>query len=138
MQVAEQVVMGVYVHDRPFAVAATCRGLLTVCKRCVCFQVCGSSLVHTIANVLSPEAMAEDEQDGPDLETLQAQIDMSMAFTNSIVSGWMKSSKAKLPSYSRNDDKELEEYMRRPARCVYARLPQPRPQRRLTDSLALP
>ncbi|KAI0332408.1 hypothetical protein GY45DRAFT_1433093 [Cubamyces sp. BRFM 1775] len=60
--------------------------------------------------------MAEDEQDGPDLETLQAQIDMSMAFTNSIVSGWMKSSKAKLPSYSRNDDKELEEYMRRPAR----------------------
>ncbi|KAI0663205.1 hypothetical protein C8Q70DRAFT_1050886 [Cubamyces menziesii] len=60
--------------------------------------------------------MAEDEQDGPDLETLQAQLDMSMAFTNSIVSGWMKSSKAKLPSYSRNDDKELEEYMRRPAR----------------------
>ncbi|KAI0356467.1 hypothetical protein OH77DRAFT_1423407, partial [Trametes cingulata] len=59
----------------------------------------------------------EDGQDGPDLETLQAQIDMSMAFTHNIVSSWMKSSKAKLPSSSsRNDDRELEEYMRRPAR----------------------
>ncbi|KAI0368052.1 hypothetical protein BV20DRAFT_1122988 [Pilatotrama ljubarskyi] len=62
--------------------------------------------------------MADDDgQDGPDLETLQAQIDMSMAFTHNIVSSWMKSSKAKLPSSSsRNDDRELEEYMRRPAR----------------------
>ncbi|KAI0772008.1 hypothetical protein BD413DRAFT_547647 [Trametes elegans] len=61
--------------------------------------------------------MAEDEQDGPDLETLQAQIDMSMAFTHSIVSGWMKSSRSRLPaSSSRNEDKELKEYMRRPAR----------------------
>ncbi|KAI9066427.1 hypothetical protein FKP32DRAFT_1589697 [Trametes sanguinea] len=61
--------------------------------------------------------MVEDEQDGPDLETLQAQIDMSMAFTNNIVSSWMKSSKAKLPSSSsRNDDIVLEEYMRKPAR----------------------
>ncbi|KAI0677033.1 hypothetical protein C8Q78DRAFT_61851 [Trametes maxima] len=60
--------------------------------------------------------MAEDGQDGPDLETLQAQIDMSMAFTQNIVSGWMKSSKAKLPSSSRSEDKELEEYMRKPPR----------------------
>ncbi|KAI9001355.1 hypothetical protein BD414DRAFT_474409 [Trametes punicea] len=60
--------------------------------------------------------MAEEDQDGPDLETLQAQIDMSMAFTHNIVSGWMKSSKASLPSSSRNEDKELEEYMRRPPR----------------------
>ncbi|CDO68140.1 hypothetical protein BN946_scf185003.g12 [Trametes cinnabarina] len=61
--------------------------------------------------------MVEDERDGPDLETLQAQIDMSMALTNNIVSSWMKSSKAKLPSSSsRHDDVELEEYTRRPAR----------------------
>ena len=63
--------------------------------------------------------MADIEEDGPDLETLQAQIDMSMAFTHNLVSGWMKSSKAKLPSSSRlNDDQELEEYMRRPPRYV--------------------
>ncbi|KAI0650218.1 hypothetical protein C8Q79DRAFT_942683 [Trametes meyenii] len=60
--------------------------------------------------------MAEDGQEGPDLETLQAQIDMSMAFTQNIVSGWMKSSKTKLPSSSRSEDRELEEYMRRPPR----------------------
>ncbi|KAL1940089.1 hypothetical protein VTO73DRAFT_9424 [Trametes versicolor] len=61
--------------------------------------------------------MADAEQDGPDLETLQAQIDMSMAFTHNIVSGWMKSSKTKLPSSSsRTNDKDLEEYMRKPAR----------------------
>ncbi|KAH9850008.1 hypothetical protein C2E23DRAFT_334248 [Lenzites betulinus] len=62
--------------------------------------------------------MAEEEElEGPDLETLRAQIDMSMAFTHNIVSSWMKSSKAKLPSSSaRNDDRDLEEYMRKPAR----------------------
>ncbi|KAI0824706.1 hypothetical protein BC628DRAFT_1377373 [Trametes gibbosa] len=62
--------------------------------------------------------MAEEEElEGPDLETLQAQIDMSMALTQNIVSGWMKSSKAKLPSSSsRNEDRDIEEYMRKPAR----------------------
>ncbi|TFK92825.1 hypothetical protein K466DRAFT_594862 [Polyporus arcularius HHB13444] len=61
--------------------------------------------------------MADVEEDGMDLETLQAQIDMSMAFTHDLVSGWMKASKVKLPSSSRADaDRELEEHMRRPAR----------------------
>ena len=60
--------------------------------------------------------MAHADDDEMDLETLQAQIDMSMAFTNSLVSGWMKVSKAKLPSARTNDDMELEDYMRRPQR----------------------
>ena len=63
--------------------------------------------------------MADGGEPEVDLETLQAQIDMSLAFTHNIVAGWMTSSKAKLPSSSRaNDDRELEEYMRRPPRCV--------------------
>ena len=67
--------------------------------------------------------MAENEQE-MDLETLQAQIDMSMAFTHNLVAGWMKSSKAKLPSASSraNDDAELEEYLRRPSRYVSSSL----------------
>ena len=69
---------------------------------------------------LTLSIMADAEEDGMDLETLQAQIDMSMAFTHDLVSGWMKASKAKLPSSSRaNDDRELEEYMRRPPRYVF-------------------
>ncbi|TBU49027.1 hypothetical protein BD309DRAFT_948345 [Dichomitus squalens] len=61
--------------------------------------------------------MDGDDED-MDLETAQAQIDMSMAFVNDLVSGWMKNSNAKLPtSTSRVDEeKELEEYMRRPPR----------------------
>ena len=55
-----------------------------------------------------------------DLETAQAQINMSVAFLDDLVSGWMKESKAKLPSQPRGDEeKELEEYMRRPPRYVH-------------------
>lgn len=86
--------------------------------------------------------MAEEgELEGPDLETLQAQIDMSMAFTHNIVSSWMKTSKAKLPSSSaRNDDRDLEEYMRKPARYVSfpPRIPPHRPRRsRLLPPMSL-
>ena len=66
-------------------------------------------------------AMVDSQGDGEvDLETLQAQIDMSMAFTHNLVAGWMKSSPAKLPSSASRakDDMELEEYMRRPPRYV--------------------
>lgn len=66
--------------------------------------------------------MADLDDDGPDLETLQAQIDMSMAFTQNLVSGWMKASKVKLPSSQRQDDRELEDYMRRPPRYVSGRV----------------
>lgn len=56
-----------------------------------------------------------------DLETAQAQVDRAMAFTDGLVSGWMKASKAKLPSAASrgSNDFDLDEYMRRPPR--YAR-----------------
>ncbi len=63
--------------------------------------------------------MVDMDEDGVDVETLQAQIDMSMAFTHNLVSGWMKTSKAKLPSSRTHDGFELEEYMRRPPRYVF-------------------
>ncbi|KAH9927174.1 uncharacterized protein BXZ73DRAFT_102762 [Epithele typhae] len=71
--------------------------------------------------------MAEAEEDGVDIATLQAQVDMSIAFTEELISGWMKSSKAKLQSFAtaKSDDKELEEHMRRPPRLgVGAALPE--------------
>jgi len=60
--------------------------------------------------------MADDEDIG--LETLQAQVDMSLAFTQNLVSTWLKPTEGKLPSSKarNNEEKELEEYMRRPAR----------------------
>ncbi|KZT13028.1 uncharacterized protein LAESUDRAFT_754054 [Laetiporus sulphureus 93-53] len=63
--------------------------------------------------------MAEvDFEDDIDAETLQAQVDMSMAFTQNLISSWMKSSTAQLPSSSsrRDEERELEEHMRRPPR----------------------
>lgn len=56
-----------------------------------------------------------------DLETAQAQIDRSMAFVDSLVSGWMKDSKAKLPSAASRGDPEfdIDEYMRRPPRYAH-------------------
>ncbi|OBZ76464.1 hypothetical protein A0H81_03746 [Grifola frondosa] len=58
------------------------------------------------------------DDDDIDPETLQANIDMSMAFTQNLVESWMKSSKAKLPSSQShgNEERELDEYMRRPPR----------------------
>ncbi|EMD40898.1 hypothetical protein CERSUDRAFT_80549 [Gelatoporia subvermispora B] len=58
------------------------------------------------------------DQDDIDVESLQAQVDMSMAFTENLVASWMKSSATKLPSSKKrgNDERELEEYMRRPPR----------------------
>lgn len=61
--------------------------------------------------------MAEEEDIG--LEVLQAQVDMSLAFTQNLVTSWLKPTEGKLPSSkSRNEEKELEEYMRRPQRYV--------------------
>ena len=61
-----------------------------------------------------------DPEDDIDLETLQARIDQSMAFTDNLVSSWLQASKSKLaPSRSHlEDEKLLEEHMRRPPRCV--------------------
>lgn len=61
--------------------------------------------------------MAEETDIG--LEDLQAQIDMSLAFTQNLLASWLKPTEGKLPSSkSRNNEKELEEYMRRPPRYV--------------------
>lgn len=57
-----------------------------------------------------------DDEDSIDLEALQAQIDMSMAFAENMVSSWVKPSR-KLSSRSNRDiEAELKEYMRRPPR----------------------
>ncbi|KAI1786656.1 hypothetical protein LXA43DRAFT_975636 [Ganoderma leucocontextum] len=60
----------------------------------------------------------EGADEDMDLETAQAQLDIAMAFTDSLVTGWMKASKAKLPSAASrgNNDFDLDEYMRRPPR----------------------
>ncbi|KAA1473493.1 hypothetical protein DENSPDRAFT_839968 [Dentipellis sp. KUC8613] len=70
--------------------------------------------------------MADDEID---TETLQAQIDMSLAFAQDLVSSWIKplkkpgASSSKKPS--KDADKELEELLRRPPRLgVGAPLPE--------------
>lgn len=62
----------------------------------------------------------DGDDDDMDLETFQAQIEMSMAYTQELVSSWMKSSKGRLTSSKsrRDEEKELEEYMRRPPRYV--------------------
>ena len=59
--------------------------------------------------------MSEEEDIG--LETLQAQVDMSLAFTQNLVTSWLKPTEGKLPSSkASNEEKELEAYMRRPPR----------------------
>lgn len=76
--------------------------------------------------------MADIDSDSDiDAETLQAQIDMSMAYAQDIVSGWMKASGTSSNSVNgsgsgsvasgkkRDVEKELEEMMKRPPRCVY-------------------
>ncbi|KAG6833938.1 hypothetical protein H0H87_007949 [Tephrocybe sp. NHM501043] len=59
-----------------------------------------------------------DDEDSIDLETLQAQIDMSMSFAQDMVSSWIKPSR-KLPSRGKDIEAELKEYMRRPPRCAH-------------------
>lgn len=74
--------------------------------------------------------MADHDSDSDiDAETLQAQIDMSMAYAQDIVSGWMKISGTSSVAVNgsgnaaaekkRDVEKELEEMMKRPARCVW-------------------
>jgi hypothetical protein len=55
-------------------------------------------------------------EDDMDLESLQAQIDMSISFAQDLVSSWMESSKVSATSRSHDLEKELKEYMRRPPR----------------------
>ncbi|KAF9464363.1 hypothetical protein BDZ94DRAFT_1256269 [Collybia nuda] len=56
------------------------------------------------------------DEDSIDTEVLQAQIDISMAFAQNLVSSWVKPS-PKFPAKSNRDvEAELQEYMRRPPR----------------------
>lgn len=63
----------------------------------------------------SPDGANED---GTDVEALQAQIDMSLAHTQSLVSSWLKPKYgSKLASSSRlTQEKELQDILKRPAR----------------------
>lgn len=69
-------------------------------------------------------AMAQSEAIHVDLEALQAQINLSMSLTEELVSSWVrpanKNSSQPGPS-SGNPEKELQEYLRRPPRCVLQR-----------------
>jgi len=65
----------------------------------------------SVAKTATPE-MAEDEID---LESLQAQIDLSMSFAQDLVSTWV-STKSSSTSRNQKLERELQEYIRRPPR----------------------
>jgi hypothetical protein len=56
------------------------------------------------------------DEDSIDTEALQAQIDLSMSFAQSLVSSWMEPHKFSTSSRKRDLEKELSEYMKRPPR----------------------
>jgi hypothetical protein len=56
------------------------------------------------------------DEDSIDTEALQAQIDLSMSFAQSLVSSWMEPHKLPTGSGKRDLEKELSEYMKRPPR----------------------
>jgi len=59
------------------------------------------------------------DTDVDDMEAIQAQIDLAMSYTQELVSSWLKPSTKSSASTSHKDpEKELQEYMRRPPRCV--------------------
>ncbi|KAH8106041.1 hypothetical protein BXZ70DRAFT_412379 [Cristinia sonorae] len=62
--------------------------------------------------------MAElDNDDNVDLEALQAQIDLSLSHTKNLVSSWLKPAYGSNSSSRKGDqDKEIEELLRRPPR----------------------
>ncbi|KII94943.1 hypothetical protein PLICRDRAFT_25619 [Plicaturopsis crispa FD-325 SS-3] len=62
--------------------------------------------------------MATDTPEGEemDVETLQAQIDLSMSFAQNMVASWIKPSSKSLVKSQNDTERELQEYMRRPAR----------------------
>jgi len=56
------------------------------------------------------------DEDNIDTEALQAQIDLSMSFAQTLVSSWLKPQKASAFSRKRNFEAELRDYMHRPPR----------------------
>ncbi|KAI0082425.1 hypothetical protein K474DRAFT_1671108 [Panus rudis PR-1116 ss-1] len=64
----------------------------------------------------STPLMVESNEDDIDLETLQAQIDLSLAHTKDVVSTWLRPKYGDASTKPRNDDKELAELLKRPPR----------------------
>lgn len=66
--------------------------------------------------------MDDDDEDNIDLEELQAQIDLSMAKTQSLVASWVQSVSSTSASTSQlnraKQEQEIEELLRRPPRCA--------------------
>jgi hypothetical protein len=56
------------------------------------------------------------DEDAIDTEALQAQIDLSMSFAQNLVSSWIQPQKIPRNPHKKNLEKELSEYMKRPAR----------------------
>ena len=56
------------------------------------------------------------DEDAIDAEALQAQIDLSMSFAQNLVSSWIQPYKISRGPHKNDLEKELLEYMRRPAR----------------------
>ena len=59
------------------------------------------------------------DEDAIDVETLQAQIDLSMSFANNLVSSWVEPHRIPRNPLKKDLEKELSEYMHRPARHGY-------------------
>jgi len=55
-----------------------------------------------------------------DMEALQAQIDVTMAYAHELASSWINPSLKSSGKSSRDFEKELDEYMRRPPRYIKA------------------
>ena len=63
--------------------------------------------------------LLEQEDNEVDTETLQSQIDLSMSLVHDLVSSWVKPAPGGTKQSNYDAQKDLEEYMRRPARCVF-------------------
>lgn len=72
---------------------------------------------HLIPPSLSMAAALEDDID---FETLQAQLDKTWAYAHSVVDSWMKPGQATAAASSAMTDKEMNDLLRRPPRCVNA------------------
>jgi len=58
----------------------------------------------------------EVDENSIDAEALQAQIDLSMSFAQSLVSSWLEPQEFPASSRNRDLEKDLTEYMKRPPR----------------------
>lgn len=76
-----------------------------------------NQLVETVLQVPRPHQYPMVAEDDVDVETLQAQIDMSMSFAHNLVTSWIKPTHfAQLRSSNVSATQILEEELRRPTR----------------------